>query len=111
MSTALSLERFRMDLEVLGERHVYLMPFWDGREWHMWLPGPDGLMEVTSMVPVHSDYLGKGAASDADLHVPFIDFMWQRASWPEVSSRIQALSQRFHHMLASVAKLSYASAG
>lgn len=81
------------------------MPLWDGSAWHQWFDLPDGLSELKIVDVSEGDYVGKGAAKASDLFIPFIDFMWQRASWPEITDLITAIADDFHNMGTSVAKL------
>jgi hypothetical protein len=35
-----------LNVEQLGEgRTITLMPFWDGADWRVWMPSPEGLKE------------------------------------------------------------------
>lgn len=86
-------------------RSVRVMPFWDGQNWHLWLDTPAGFIEGKILETVEGDYVGLGAARETDLWIPFIELMWQRASWPEVCPLINAISDDFHNMGTSLAKL------
>jgi hypothetical protein len=88
-----------------GGRVVNLMPLWDGTDWHQWVNLPQGLIEGKVVDVTEGDYVGRGAAKASDLFIPFIDFMWQRASWPEIIGLIVAIADDFHNMGTSVAKL------
>lgn len=109
-----SLENLRaisyLDLDRLAEtdRIVNLMPLWEGGKWHQWVPNIEGkLVEAAVIDTVEGDYLAVEPARDSDLFVPFFDFLWQRASWPEVCPFISAISDDFHNMGTSVAKLKH----
>jgi hypothetical protein len=93
------------NIEHLGSRTVNLMPFWDGTDWHLWLPTADGLVEGKVTGVVVGDYVAKSPAEGSDLFIPFVHLMWQRASWPEICPLINAIGDRFHKMGTSVAKL------
>ena len=94
-----------LDRDVIGSRLVSPLPFWDGASWHVWNPGKHGLMCLTAVEAIHADYVSKEAARDSDLWVPFVDLMWQRASWPDVYPIITAIRDDFHNLSTSVAKL------
>jgi hypothetical protein len=94
-----------LDLSALDGRTVNLMPLWDGTEWHMWLNTTLGLIEGKIVDTSESDYLAKSAAKPSDLYIPFIHIMWQQASWSEICPLIIAISDDFHNMGTSVAKL------
>jgi hypothetical protein len=84
------------------------MPFWDGSHWHQWIKRPDGtLIEMKMVDVIRSHYVSKQAVAEEDLWIPFVDFMWQRASWPEVFPLIHALCDDFHQLATSVAKIKY----
>ena len=94
--------------EHLGDgRTVKLMPLWDGTNWRMWVDTPVGLIEGKMMDTIEGDYVGVGAAKESDLFIPFVHLMWQRASWPEVCPLISAISDDFHNMGTSLAKLKH----
>jgi hypothetical protein len=97
-----------LNATALGERAIFLMPMWDGQAWHLWINTPDGdLIEMHTIDTVHSNYLAKKAANDADIFVAFIDFMSQRASWPELVRLIAGICDDFHMMATCAAKLEY----
>ena len=91
--------------EHLGGRTVNLMPLWDGKSWHMWFPTPVGLVKAPAVDAIEVDYVAEAPAKQYDLSIPFIHLMWQRASWPEICPLILAISDDFHNMGTSVAKL------
>ena len=96
-----------LDTSALDGRTVNLMPLWDGASWHMWLNTPIGMIEGKIIDTSESDYLAKSAAKQSDLFIPFIHIMWQQASWSEICPLIIAISDDFHNMGTSVAKLKH----
>lgn len=96
-----------LDTEHLEGRIVKLMPFWDGTHWHMWFPTSLGLMEGKVVDTTEGDYVARAPAKNSDLFIPFVHLMWQRASWPEIYPLILAISDDFHNMGTSVAKLKH----
>jgi hypothetical protein len=89
-------------------RTINLMPLWDGAKWHQWVPNIEGkLVEGAVVDTIEGYYLAIVPARDSDLFIPFVDLMWQRASWPEICPFISAISDDFHNMGTSVAKLKY----
>lgn len=92
--------------EHLGDgRIVNLMPLWDGENWRVWLDTGAGLAEGKMTGVVEGDYVARSAATQSDLFIPFVHTMWQRASWPEIYPLIRAISDDFHNMGTSAAKL------
>jgi len=94
-----------LDTKNLGNRNVNLMPLWDGDRWHLWLPTPNGLINTRPIDAVQIDYVATQPARESDLFIPFVDLMWQRASWPEICPLISAICDDFHNMGTSLAKL------
>jgi hypothetical protein len=94
-----------LDLSSRGDRTIKLMPLWDGQQWRMWVPGPDRMIEIKPIEAVESDYVAKGPASQHDLLIPFVEFMWQRGSFPEICPMIRSISDDFHNLGTSVMKL------
>lgn len=86
-------------------RTVSLMPLWDGKSWHLWINTPEGLMEGKVIDAVQADYVAMAPAKESDLFIPFVHLMWQQASWAEVCPLIIAISDDFHNMGTSAAKL------
>lgn len=94
--------------DVVGDRIINLLPLWEGGEWQSWLPSPDGKLIAIKMVDaVHSDYLAQEPARADDLLIPFIEFLWKHASWPDVAGRIHALAEDVHNLAASLAKIDH----
>ena len=106
-----SIEDFRkvsyLDTSSLGDRVVSLMPLWDGERWHLWVPGPQGLVDVMPVDTVEANYVARSPVSESDLLIPFVEFMWQRASYPEICPIINAICEDFHNMGTSVSKLRF----
>lgn len=96
-----------LDVNVLAGRTIQLMPFWDGSNWKMWFDTEIGLIEGKIVDARESDYVGRSAAKASDLSIPFIHLMWQRLSYPEIAPLIVAISDDFHNMGTSVAKLRF----
>jgi hypothetical protein len=109
---AITIDSFKvvpyLKTEHLGDgRIVKLMPMWDGKNFRMWIDTSVGLVEANVMETIEGDYVGVGAARDSDLFIPFVHLMWQRASWPEICPLITSISDDFHNMGTSLAKLKH----
>jgi hypothetical protein len=96
-----------VDLQALDVRRVNLMPFWDGCGWHMWVPTQAGLLDLKPVEVEHANYVANRAANDNDIIIPFVEMMWQQASWSEVCRLISGISDDFHNLGTSIEKLSY----
>ena len=107
----IALEELRkvtyLDLENLQGRTIKLMPLWDGTAWHLWMTTPIGILEGKIQDTTEGDYVANGPAKQSDLFIPFVHLMWQRASWPEIIPLIEGISEDFHNMGTSVAKLKH----
>jgi hypothetical protein len=109
--SAIAIEELKklpyLDVSALDGRIVRLMPLWDGADWRLWVNTPVGLIEGKILDTTEGDYVGKSAAKPSDLFIPFIHVMWQQASWSEICPLIVAISDDFHNMGTSVAKLKH----
>ncbi len=95
-----------LDPRAVDGRALLMMPFWDGVTWHLWTEAPPGsILELQIVNAVHSNYVAKQAAQETDIWIEFVDHMWQRANWPEVSRIILGIQDDFHLLATSVAKL------
>jgi hypothetical protein len=94
-----------IDSVAIQGRTVQLMPLWDGTHWRMWFDTGSGLIEGKVLDTIEGDYVAKSAARETDLFIPFVHIMWQYASFPEVVGFISAISDDFHNMGTSIAKL------
>jgi hypothetical protein len=94
-----------LNLGPLGDRVVNLMSLWDGEHWHSWVPIGDKVMKLQVVDVAEGLYLARPAARHSDLFIPFVDLMWQRASWPEIVPLLTAICDDFRNMGTSIAKL------
>lgn len=95
-----------LDPSVLGERVVLLLPLWDGGVWRQWFSA-DGqtLMEFKPVDTVRAKYVATAPAKEGDVFLWFLDFMCQRAFWSETAHLVHALTDDFHNLATSAAKL------
>jgi len=94
-----------LNVAVLGDRVVNLMALWDGERWHSWVPVGNKVVKMQMVDVSQGLYLAKAAVRPADLFIPFVDVMWQRASWPEIVPLLSAICDDFRNMGTSIAKL------
>jgi hypothetical protein len=72
------------------------------------MPTPERtLREMHPRDAVLTDYVAREPAATTDLFVPFVDFMWQRATWSGVRGPFDATRQDFHDLATSVAKIDH----
>jgi hypothetical protein len=94
-----------VDVDNIGDRFVLLMPLWDGTRWRQWVQTELG--EITIFDAVRANYVAKASAAEGDLWIPFVDFMWQHASWSEIGPLITALCDDIHNFGTCAAKLKH----
>jgi hypothetical protein len=100
---------FYINSAAIGGRTTNLLPLWDGEQWHSWFPiGGGKLIKIQMHDVAQGDYFAERAKSEGDLFIPFVDLMWQRASWPEAVPLIQAIEGGFLRMATCMAKLKHA---
>jgi hypothetical protein len=94
--------------EVVGDRQAALTSLWDGTEWHAWIPGPSGtLVHMRPRELAEGTYVAKAPARADDIHLPFAEFFWKRASWPAVGHWYNAILEDLHQLAAAVAKIDF----
>ena len=95
-----------LDASVASGRYISLMPFWDGKEWHMWIEAPKGsIMKMKVEETIHGNYIAKDFAKDTDFWIEFVEVMYKIANWPEVVREISGIEDDIHHLATSVAKI------
>ena len=97
-----------INVAALQGRTILLMPLWDGAAWNQWVDGPGGqLIKFNVVDAIHSTYLAKTPARPDDIHIPFVDLMWQRLTSSEVMKLTTGICDDFHLMATIAAKLEY----
>lgn len=91
--------------DTLNGRIVNLLPFWDEKEWHIWTPSEKGLLHIKPLDAAKSAYISKAPAKQGDLYIPFVDLMWQRASYPNITHLISGICADFYNISISLEKL------
>ena len=92
-----------IDVDNLSGRSISVMHFFDGESWDFWLPAENKLIWLDSR-PAESDYLGTVPESEEDILLHFLNFMVQRACWPDTLRHIGAIRCDIHNLAASLAK-------
>lgn len=96
-----------LDADALEGRSVNLMPLWDGEKWTIWLPDGEGVVPILVFDARFVDYVAKTPYHESDLFVPFINLLWQRASYVEVVPLIFGIINDIHNLGTSTAKLHF----
>lgn len=94
--------------DLIGDRTLNLAPLWDGTRWHLWTPMADGTLMALRPVECHEgSYFAREPARQDDLHLPFIELMWKRASWADVCHWVVAITDDLHNLATAVAKVDF----
>jgi len=97
-----------LNLTELGDRHVPLLPLWDGTRWSLWLKLEDeGFMEMHPVDVAASLYFAANPARDTDILFPFSNFIWQQASWPTVAEPARSIESRLESLSTAIAKIDF----
>lgn len=93
-----------IDAGNIGARTLTTLTFWENKEWHMWIPTPEGFIPMLGH-PVEGDYFGKESEAKTDVCIAFLDFMAQRACWKDTLGSVDGLACDIHNLGASLAKI------
>jgi len=93
-----------LDVSNLNGREVPFHPLHDGAKWHLWIVNNDKLIPITA-IPVESCYFSTATVGEHDLYVLFLDFLQQRAMWPDVARFVNGIEADVRNAGASLAKV------
>ena len=97
-----------LDGASLAGRHINLMPFWDGQDWHSWFPfPPEKLFYAKNNVVAVQYYWGTVPRQPSDIYIPFVDLMFQRVCFGEVFEHITSISADISNFSVSLAKIQH----
>lgn len=97
-----------LNVTALNGRAINMMPLWEDSGWHLWIQKPDDtLMEMKVVDAALSTYWAKSTARPDDMWIGLLDLMWQRVSYPDIAPLIFAVTEDFHLLAASAAKLEH----
>lgn len=92
-----------LDIANLQGRAIPTLSFYDGTKWHLWMPTSDGLSAIDAR-PAEGDYFSRTPERPTDIYMEFLNFMVQRAYWPNVAHLIDAIRNDVHNLGASLQK-------
>lgn len=95
-----------LDLSNLQGRFISTLTFHDEGKWRMWISAGDRLSEIKGW-PAEAFYFSSGPESPTDLYFHFLDFIAQRASFPELQKPIHGLQDDVFNLSASLAKITH----
>lgn len=98
-----------LDLKSIEGRNIPLLPYWDGKTWYCWAPNSEQTKIISLEVgsPITGDYVAKTQENGSDLFIPFVNTVWQKATWIETYKIIETICDDFHCLAASVAKIKH----
>lgn len=95
-----------LDISNLHGRFISTLMFYDAGAWRMWISAGDQLLEIKAW-PAESFYFAAEPESSTDICFHFLDFIAQRASFPELQKPILGLQDDVFNLSASLAKISH----
>lgn len=96
-----------LDLSESDGRFLSASIFYDAGDWRMWIPLLDKKYMETKAWPAEGFYYGRHAERKTDMHLHFLDFIAQRASYPAIQKPILGLRDDYFNLSASLAKISH----
>jgi hypothetical protein len=81
-----------IDMKSVDGRFLSSSTFFDEGRWRLWTPVDTGLIELKIVEPLEMLYFARSPASERDLHFHFLDFVAQRAAFPEVMHGFSGIS-------------------
>lgn len=105
--TAADIPHF--DLSRRGGRVVQLCPARVEGEWHSWIPDTrdGGYLRMRPLDITGGIYLSPQVVHEADIFVPFVDFVYQRISYPIVAKAERAIVSDIYNFAASLGKIQH----
>jgi hypothetical protein len=95
-----------VDVPNIGGRFLSTLMFFDAPNWRMWMPVGDDLVEVKAW-PAEAFYYASQPECTTDLSFHFLDFIAQRANFPEAQKAISGLHDDIFNLSASLAKVTH----
>ena len=92
-----------LDAQNVNGRVLSSVCFYDKDEWHMWIPVEKTLLKIEGK-PADGFYFSKDPVAQSDVYLEFLDFMAQRACWPEVVPLWFGIRDDIFNMTASLRK-------
>jgi hypothetical protein len=93
-----------LDIQNIQGRFISTLMFHDADAWRMWISAGDQLIEIKAW-PAESFYFSAKAESPHDLYFHFLDFIAQRASYPEIQKPILGLQDDIFNLAAALSKI------
>jgi hypothetical protein len=81
-----------IDMKSVDGRFLSSSTFFDEGRWRLWTPVETGFIELKIIEPLEMLYFARSPASERDLYFHFLDFVAQRAAFPEVMHGFSGIS-------------------
>jgi hypothetical protein len=94
-----------LDVSALNGRVIPLHALRDGEKWHLWFPATDRLIHADTAVPVECCYFAEQPVAAGDFYFQLLEFLQQRAYWPDVARYVDGLYGDLQNAGASLSKL------
>ena len=96
-----------LDVANINDRTLSSLTFFADGEWEVWFSTDEGQLLKIIAKPAEAFYFGDRPELDSDLYFPFLDFMVQRASYPEVMKLLFGLKDDLFNLSASLRKVGF----
>ncbi|BAQ79814.1 hypothetical protein [Pseudomonas sp. St29] len=93
-----------LDTENVCGRIFTCLTFYDDGEWRLWVAAGEKLLEMNAW-PCEAFYFSKEPAAPGDFFSHFLNFMVQRASFPQMIKPLNGLQDDFYNLSAIFGKL------
>jgi hypothetical protein len=95
-----------INVKNLQGRFISTLMFHDAGAWRMWTHAGGELVEINAW-PAEAFYFSAGPECSHDIYFHFIDFIAQRASYPDIQRPILGLRDDILNLSASVSKIAH----
>ena len=98
-----------LDSANLHGRTICSLAFHDAGAWRTWAVAGHQLIEMQAW-PAEAFYFSKDAADPNDIYLHFLDFMSQRANFPQITLALDGIRDDVFNLSASLAKIEHIQA-
>lgn len=94
-----------IDIKSVDGRFLGSSLFFDEGRWRLWTPVDAGFIELKIVEPLEMLYFARTPASKQDLYFHFLDFVAQRAAFPEVLHGFSGITDDVLNLIAVLSKI------
>jgi hypothetical protein len=95
------------DMSQAGNKFFGSLIFFDEGKWRSWLHVGGGNLQETGTIPAEGCYYGTVPELSTDLHLNFLDFILQMASFSDLKKPIAGIQDDLFNLSASLAKVAH----